>query len=255
MSADGTRVEARGVSTPALPAGPETGPENEAATEAVIALAGATVELRPSGALFWPERSLLCIGDLHLGRAERLAREGGDLLPPYESIDTLDRLEAEIAALAPRLVVCLGDSFDDLAAARNLSEEVATRIGRLAAGRRWTWIAGNHDPGPLEAPGTHLAELRLGLLSFRHIALPRLAPGGGEVSAHFHPRARLTRRGTRITRRCFLADGCRVILPAFGAATGGLDARDPAFDALLGPETRAFLLGPRVTAVARDRLG
>jgi hypothetical protein len=144
--------------------------------------------------MFWPERSLLCVGDLHLGRAERLAREGGDLLPSYESIATLDRLEAEIAALSPRLVICLGDSFDDLAAARTLSEAVPTRIGRLAAGRRWIWVAGDHDPGPVELPGTHLAELRLGLLSFRHIALPRLAASGGEVSAHYHPKARVTRR-------------------------------------------------------------
>jgi len=223
---------------------------------ATIPLARTEVELRPSGALFWPDRSLLCVGDLHLGRAERLAREGGELLPPYETLDTLNRLEAEIQALAPRRVVCLGDSFDDLVAARNLSDELLLRIGRLAAGRHWTWIAGNHDPGPVELPGTHLAELRMGLLNFRHIALARLAPGGGgEVSAHFHPKARLSRRGVTISRRCFLADGQRVILPAFGTYTGGLDASDPAFDALLAPGARAWLTGEQVTGVARDRLG
>ena len=205
--------------------------------------------------MFWPERSLLCIGDLHLGRAERLAREGGNLLPSYESIDTLDRLEAEIVALSPRLVICLGDSFDNLATARNLSEEVLARIDRLSAGRRWVWVAGTHDPGPLELPGTHLAELRLGLLSFRHIALPRLASSGGEVSAHYHPKARVTRRGARIAQRCFLADVSRAILPAFGTYTGGLDARDRAFDTLLESGARAFLLGARITVVARDRLG
>ena len=240
-------MEARRVSTPAFVAGPQSGAET--------ALAGTTVELRPSGAMFWPERSLLCVGELHLGRAERLAREGGDLLPSYQSIDTLDRLEAEITALDPRLVICLGDSFDNLDAAPTLSDEVSARIGRLAAGRRWIWVAGNHDPGPVELPGTHLAELRLGLLSFRHIALSRLAASGGEVSAHYHPKARVTRSGTRIARRCFLVNENRAILPAFGTDTGGLDACDPAFDALLGNGSQAFLLGPRVTAVARDRLG
>lgn len=222
----------------------------------MVALAQTTVELRPSGALFWPERSLICVGDMHLGRSERQAREVGELLPPYESLDTLDRLEAEIAALQPRSVVCLGDSFDDLTSAQNLSDEVLLRLDRLAAGRLWTWIAGNHDPGPVELPGTHLAELRLGLLSFRHIALPRLAPGGGgEISAHFHPKARLTRRGARIARRCFLVDGQRVILPAFGTYTGGLDAQDAAFDALMDSGARAYLTGGRITAIARDRLG
>ena len=247
MSVDAIAVEAHRASTPAPTGGPET--------DTQIALAGTTVELRPSGALFWHDRSLLCVGDLHLGRAERIVREGGDLLPPFETIDTLDRLETEIVASAPRLVVCLGDSFDDLAAARNLSEQVLVRIGRLAAGRRWVWVAGSHDPGPVELPGSHLAELRLGLLNFRHIALPRLAPGAGEVSAHYHPKARLTRRGTRIARRCFLADEHRVILPTFGSYTGGLDAGDAAFDALLAPTALAFLLGTGVTAVARDKLG
>jgi DNA ligase-associated metallophosphoesterase len=255
VNADGTQVEARGVSTPAFAAEPETGPKTGPKTSTEIALAGTTVELRSSGAMFWPERSLLCVGDLHLGRAERLAREGGDLLPSYESIATLDRLEAEIAALNPRLVICLGDSFDELAAARTLSEAVPTRIGRLAAGRRWIWVAGDHDPGPVELPGTHLAELRLGLLSFRHIALPRLAASGGEVSAHYHPKARVTRRGARISRRCFLADGSRAILPAFGTSTEGLDARDRAFEALLDTGSQAFLLGVGITVVARERLG
>ena len=247
VSADITQVEAPGVSTSILSTEPEAGPE--------ISLAATTVELRPSGALYWPARSLLCIGELHLGRAERLAREGGELLPPYESIETLDRLEAEIVALEPRLVVCLGDCFDNLAADRDLNEEVQARIGRLAAGRRWVWIAGTHDPGPVELPGTHLSELRLGLLSFRHIALPRLAAGGGEVSAHYHPRARLTRRGARITRRCFLTNSHRAILPAFGSFTGGLDTGDRIFDDLLGAEAQAFLLGNTVTTLARDRLG
>ena len=221
---------------------------------AEITLAGAAVRLRPSGALFWQDRSLLCVGDLHLGRAERIAREDGDLRAPTETIDTLDRLEAEIIALAPRLVVCLGDSFDDLAATRNLSDEVLIRIGRLAAGRRWVWVAGNNDPGPMELPGTHLAELRLGLLNFRHIALPRLAPGAGEVSAHYHPKARLTRRGARISQRCFLADDNRAILPAFGTFSGGMDVHDRAFDALLAPKAQAFLLGTGITAVARGEL-
>lgn len=224
------------------------------ATDAIVEVAGSRVVLRPSGAFFWPERALLAVADLHLGRAERAAREGGDLLPPYESIDTLDRLEAEIVTLAPRMVVCLGDSFDDLAAAQNLSEDVSLRIGRLAAGRKWCWIAGNHDPGPVELPGTHLGELRLGLLNFRHIALPRLGASGGEVSGHYHPKAKLIRRGTSVTRRCFLGDGRRIVLPAFGTFTGGLDVLDRAFDDLVGADATAWLLGKKVTGIARTRL-
>ena len=221
-----------------------------------ILLAGERLEPRPSGALHWPARALLVVGDLHLGRSERLARQGAGLLPPYETTDTLNRLEEEIGALAPRLVICLGDSFDDLEAAAALAEDVALRIERLAAGRRWIWVAGNHDPGPVDLPGTHLAEAALGPLVFRHIAEPgaALGPSRGEVSAHFHPKARVSRRGQRISRPCFLADDQRVILPAFGTYTGGLDALNPAFDPLLAPTARALLLGRKVTPLSRMEL-
>ena len=218
-----------------------------------MTLAGAPVVLRPSGALYWPEEALLCVGDLHLGRAERLARTGAGLLPPYETVDTLDRLAAEVAALDPGCVVCLGDSFDDVAAADGLADEAVTRIGRMAAGRRWVWIAGNHDPGPVDLTGTHRGELALGPLVFRHIA-GQLPVAGGEVSAHFHPRARLTSRGVVVTRRCFLADSRRAILPAFGTYTGGLDAGDAAFDGLLGADARAYLVGRAISGVPRARL-
>jgi DNA ligase-associated metallophosphoesterase len=246
MSAEATLVEVPSAST--LP------PAGDGGDHAEIALAGTTVDLRSSGALYWPDRSLLCIADLHLGRAERLARAAGDLLPHFDSLDTLDRLETEIMRLRPRLVVGLGDCFDDLAGVRDLRDTVILRIGRLAAGRRWIWVGGTHDPGPLEIPGTRLAELRLGLLNFRDVALPRLGAGGGEVSSHFHPLARLTRDGARLTRRCFLVDGRRAVLPAFGSYGGGIDARDPAFDPLLEADARAFVLGRRITAVPRNRL-
>ena len=122
-------------------------------TATPIRLAGASLVPRPSGALWWPAMRLLCVADLHLGRSERLARRGGALLPPYETAATLDRLAAELAALAPSSVVCLGDSFDDCAAGAALPASERDRLTALIAGRDWTWIAGNHDPAPLACPG------------------------------------------------------------------------------------------------------
>ena len=121
--------------------------------EQPVTLAGARLAARASGALWWPDERLLCVADLHLGKSERLARRGGALLPPYETAETLDRLAAEIAALAPARVVCLGDSFDDSAAGAALAPDQAARLYALAAGREWIWIAGNHDP----APGSHVS--------------------------------------------------------------------------------------------------
>ncbi|TCP41728.1 ligase-associated DNA damage response endonuclease PdeM [Rhodovulum marinum] len=209
-------------------------------------LSGAPLAALPSGALHWPAAGLLAVSDLHLGKSERLARRGGTLLPPYDTAETLARLESAIAATDARTVVCLGDSFDDDAAARALPQGAEDRLLRLMAGRRWIWIAGNHDPGPAGLPGTHLVELAQGPLTFRHIAEPGAR---GEVSGHYHPKARLTLGGRRIARPCFLLDAARVILPAFGAYTGGLPTDAPVLDGLMGPGALAVLTGPRATAL------
>lgn len=213
-------------------------------------LCGATLEARPSGALWWPAERVLVCSDLHLGKSERIARRGGSLLPPYEVQETLARLAADVAATDPAEVICLGDSFDDTGAALALPEAMRAEILALQAGRRWVWIAGNHDPAPVDLGGTHLAELSRGPLTFRHIAE---AGALGEVSGHYHPKAVLQLRGRRVSRPCFLADGARAILPAYGAYTGGLRWTDPALRGLLGPGARAILTGTPCCAVPVPR--
>ncbi len=206
-----------------------------------LTLGPETLHALPSGALHWPAQALLAVSDLHFGKSGRLARRGGTLLPPYDTRATLARLDADIAATAPATVLCLGDSFDDLAAEGELDEADMLWLARLMAGRRWIWVMGNHDPGPLSLGGTHLAQAQIGGLTFRHIAEPaeRL-----EVSGHYHPKARLAGQA----RPCFLADADRIILPAYGAYTGGLWATDPAFH-FLRREALAVLTGPRALAI------
>lgn len=208
--------------------------------------AGADLSFRPTGALFWPAERLLVVSDLHLGRSERFARRAGALLPPYEVQDTLTRLETDIDATGATTVICLGDSFDDDAAAHGLDDSVALWITRLMAGRRWVWIEGNHDPGPVELVGDHRADLILGPLTFRHIA----APGAvGEVSGHYHPKARVAGRA----RPCLLRDNARVILPAYGTYTGGLRSHDRALTTLMQPGAVAVLTGTRPLAIPMPR--
>lgn len=224
--------------------------------DATIILAGETLVARPSGALHWPRASVLVVGDLHLGRAERLARLGASLLPPYETTATLDRLAAEVETLDPRMMICLGDSFDDDTAGEMLVPEARQRLAALAEGRDWLWITGNHDPRSGSQRGRVAGSAQIGPLAFRHIAEPAPPPAGcGEVSAHYHPKAHLSRLGARIARPCFLADGRRIVLPAFGTYTGGLDARDPVFDPLFDDAAEALMTGRRVTAIRRKRLG
>ena len=205
-------------------------------------LAGAALVARPSGALHWPDADLLCVADLHLGKSQRLARRGGALLPPYETSETLARLDADLAATGAACVICLGDSFDDLAAEAELDETHRMWLLRLMAGRDWVWIAGNHDPGPLAIGGSHRAQWQQGPLTFRHIAEPGAR---AEVSAHFHPKWRLAGR----TRPCFVTDGSRLILPAYGTYTGGLGTDHPDLHALMQPRALAVLTGPRCLAM------
>lgn len=213
-------------------------------TDHTILLSGATVRARPSGALWWEGAGLLAVSDLHLGRAARGALHGGALLPPYETAATLDRLEAEIHALAPRVVVSLGDGFDDGGAEARLDSGARARLITLMAGRRWVWIAGNHDRAPGALPGEHLDMLEIpapgGPVAFRHIAEGE----GAEISGHWHPKARL---GRGPGRACFLWDGRRLILPAFGAYVGGLDVGAPPLRALM-PQGLALMTGARVIA-------
>jgi DNA ligase-associated metallophosphoesterase len=204
-------------------------------------LAGAGLSARASGVLWWPAERLLCVSDLHLGRSERLARRGGALLPPYETAATIDRLAGEIARLAPSVVVCLGDSFDDDAASGALAPADHARLTGLMAGRDWVWIAGNHDPAPLDLGGRHLAALHRGPLTFRHEA--RAHAEAGEISGHLHPKVHVPLPGRVRSRPCFLRDARRLVLPAFGAYTGGLAAGHPAISAFFGRDATAILTG------------
>lgn len=208
-------------------------------------LAGTRLHALCSGALFWPKESLLIVSDLHFGKSDRLARRGGTLLPPYETQATLNKLDADIEATQARRILCLGDSFDDTTAADTLDTDNKLWLTRLMAGRDWTWISGNHDPGPLDLGGTHRAELRLGPLTFRHIATADTA----EISGHYHPKASLAGQA----RRCFLIDDARVIMPAYGTYTGGLWCDDAALVPLMGPRAIAILVGNRCTAIPMPR--
>lgn len=215
-----------------------------------LTLAGAQLTALGSGALWWEDRKILCVSDLHLGKSERIARRGGPALPPYETRDTLTRLENDLRLTGAGTVICLGDSFDDRAAAEALPEEERLWIARLQAGRRWVWIEGNHDPGPIDLGGSHLAELPLPPLSFRHIALPDKS---GEISGHYHPKVQVQTRLRTISRPAFLFDSDKVIMPSYGTYTGGLRSSDEALAKLMRPEARAIVTGqtPRLVAMSR----
>lgn len=222
-----------------------------------VRVMGEPCVLRCSGALWLPGRETLVAADLHLEKGSAFAARG-QMLPPYDSSATLDRLEAELDALRPAQVVLLGDSFHDRTSLERLADRDRARLRRLAEGRDWVWLEGNHDRETLDGaagllPGRVVETLSLGPLRLVHEPGP--APQPGEVAGHLHPAARVVGHGRSVRRRCFVTDGRRLLLPAFGAFTGGLDVRDSAIANLF--ETRPLLgcLGrDQVHAIAWTRL-
>ena len=207
----------------------------------VTRLAATEARLRPSGALWIGAAQALVVADLHLEKGSSYAR-WGQMLPPYDTRETLARLAAEVAALSPRLLVLLGDTFHDREAEARLADDDAAQIIALAKGRTLVWVVGNHDAdGPAALPGERAAELALAGLTLRHE--PHPGPQIGEVAGHLHPAAKVRSPRGAVRRRCFATDAERLILPAFGAYAGGLNVRDEAFATLFARPPLAGALG------------
>ena len=204
-----------------------------------LELAGRPVLLDCSGAMWMPEDELLVVSDLHFEKGSHFAAKGIPL-PPYDTRATLDALERLMRLCRPKRVLSLGDAFHDTDAEARMDEEDARRLERLCCAADWTWILGNHDPHPPARFGGHATEADvLAGLAFVH------EPGDTDdwqVAGHLHPCAVAAKGGRGVRRPCFVTDGERMILPAFGAYTGGLNVLDEAF-APHFDEFAVFMLG------------
>lgn len=210
-----------------------------------LELAGERVELSAAGAAYLPQHSTLLVADLHFEKASSYAVRG-QMLPPYDSAVTLARLAAEIERVRPRRVIALGDSFHDQRARGRMDVSVVEQVRAMTGQANWTWIAGNHDVSPPDdLGGDCVEEVELGALVLRHEPLE--GAGVAEVAGHLHPCARVRGDTGSVRAKCFVADETRMILPSFGALTGGLNVCDAAFGGL-------FAAQPRVCVVGRDRV-
>lgn len=209
-------------------------------TAAPLHFRGERLMLDPLGGLAWPDAGVLAVADLHLEKGTAAASRG-QLVPPWDSEATLGCLALLIRRWQPRTLVLLGDSFHDARGAGRLAATERARLAQLAEGRRLIWVLGNHDPLPPEnLPGEAVEAWPHRGIVFRHEARRGAL---GEVCGHHHPKAAIATRGGRVSRPCFVADAKRIMLPALGAYTGGLDVGNPAIAGLFARGGRAFLLG------------
>lgn len=207
-----------------------------------ITVSGKTFLADVTGALFWPGESTLIVADLHLEKASAAA-ERGRHLPPYDTRETLMRLAETIDRFEPKTVVALGDSLHDQRAAARLSNDNLRILHMLQEDRSWIWVTGNHDPAIApELGGKVCLDLELEGLTLRHE--PRHGRITHEIAAHLHPAARVSMYGHTIRRPCFVGNGRRLVIPAFGAFTGGLNVLDQAFAPLFGNDgLHIYVLG------------
>jgi DNA ligase-associated metallophosphoesterase len=217
-----------------------------------IQVAGEDCVADTSGALYLAQTRTLVVSDLHLEKGSSFARRGM-MIPPYDTVATLMRLKRVIDHYDPACVIALGDSFHDREAAERLADEDREKISSLQKNRDWIWISGNHDPAPPQnLAGETREEIRIGALVLRHE--PVQGEAEGEVAGHLHPVARVVTPRGSLRRRCFVSDGARCILPAFGAYAGGLNLRDKAFAPLFpARHPQAHVLGrDRIYSVAHE---
>jgi DNA ligase-associated metallophosphoesterase len=207
-----------------------------------FSFAGEEMRLVQGRALFWRREAALLVADLHLEKASFFAGHG-QMLPPYDSRETLERLALAVRETGARRVYALGDNFHDAKGALRLESHAAGMLAALTRALDWVWITGNHDAGNDEIAGGALAEeIAAGGLVLRHKARP--GEDRPELSGHFHPRLTLSARGRRIARPCAVMSERRLILPAFGALTGGMNAGDPAILAAMQPARNIDALLP-----------
>ena len=192
-----------------------------------------------SGALFWPAEQALLVADLHLEKASWFARLG-QFLPPYDSEATLASLVGEVGMTGARRIYCLGDSFHDRYGCDRLPARARKLLLGLTSALDWVWIVGNHDPGFADHCGGRIeGECEIGGIVLRHEVEP--AETRPEMSGHFHPKLRLQLKGRNVSRRCFVASPAKLILPAYGSLTGGLDAHHPEIIRATGPGAAALV--------------
>ncbi|MBA3898545.1 MAG: ligase-associated DNA damage response endonuclease PdeM [Sphingomonadaceae bacterium] len=193
----------------------------------------------PQGALYWPDRRALIVADLHFEKASWFAALG-QMLPPYDSVATLSHLTALARETGAHAFWCLGDSFHDSRGCERLPRAAREMLRALTGSLDWLWVAGNHDAELIDHCGGRIVdEAEIDGLVLRHEADP--CDPRPELSGHFHPKLRVVARGRQVARRCFVASRTKLILPAFGSLTGGLDAGHPEIVRAVGAGAQALV--------------
>jgi len=174
--------------------------------------------LHPSGALFWKEKKLLLISDVHLGKVSHF-RKHGVAIPNDAILENFKRLNTIVEVFAPEKLIFLGDLFHSSKNQEwNLFEEwVSCCVSEI------TLVAGNHDI----INKKHYTQIKVNVVQSLEIDdfllthHPTVKEGFFNFSGHIHPGVILRGLGGQSLKlRCFYQNKNQMILPAFGEFTG-----------------------------------
>ena len=195
-------------------------------------------QISKEGILFWFDKQIAIIADLHLEKGSSFG-PSGQFLPPYDSEETLNKIFKTIKNHKIKTIILLGDTFHDKNAFDRMSEKVFILFKSLIEKYEVIFILGNHESKFEIGRISFLNEYVIDDIHFIHQALPTSI---FQISGHFHPVASVKSSIKKITAKCLLHTNNHIILPSFGKYTGGLNINNPVFKPFVNNNSKIYML-------------
>ena len=196
-----------------------------------------------AGALYWPAFGILVVSDLHLEKGSYFASLGQPL-PVYDTLDTIDRIARMIAIYQPEHVIALGDNMHDAKALRRMLPQDLHQLETVCASvTQWSWIVGNHDKDDYSVSVLRnmnfYVDLTVANVVFSHDFLENVEY---QIIGHYHPKTAVKTAAQTVRGKCFIVTDKKILMPAFGSYTGGLDVGHALFKPLVAGENPKYFL-------------
>jgi len=195
-------------------------------------------KINNDGVLFWLEKKIAIVSDLHLEKGSSFA-SSGQFVPPFDSEETLNKLINFLKIHEVKIIILLGDTFHDRGALNRMSSKVKSIFDSLVENYEIIFVLGNHENKMKSAFIKFYERYIVDDIHFLHEAVLEKKY---QISGHFHPVASLKINSKLITEKCLIHSENHLIMPAFGEFTGGLNINNPVFKPFLNRNYYIYFL-------------
>ena len=195
-------------------------------------------KINNDGILFWLEKKIAILSDLHLEKGSSFASLG-QFIPPYDSEETLKKLINFLKTHEVQTIILLGDTFHDGGALNRMSSKVKSIFDSLVENYEIIFVLGNHE-NKMKSPYIKFYERYI--VDDIHFLHEAVLEKKYQISGHFHPVASLKINSKQITEKCLIHSENHIIMPAFGEFTGGLNITNPVFKPFLNSNYYIYFL-------------